>query len=68
MYRDDAQARSVPNGLYIAHLQVSSPNARLEHEEHAPIELEQGTYRIRRQRQLEPTDFDDHEDFGVIED
>ena len=68
MYCDDAQARSVPNGLYIAHLHVSSPNARLEHEEHAPIELEQGTYRIRRQRQLEPTDIDDHEDFGVIED
>ena len=68
MYCNDAQARSVPDGLYIAHLQISSPNARLEHEEHAPIELEQGTYRIRRQRQLEPTDIDDHEDFGVIED
>ena len=68
MYRDDAQARSVPSGLYLAHLHVSSPNARLEHEEHAPIELEQGTYRIRRQRQLEPTDIDDQEDFGVVED
>jgi hypothetical protein len=65
---DGAQARSVPNGLYIAHLHVSSPNARLEHEEHAPIELEQGTYRIRRQRQLEPTDIDDHENFCVVED
>jgi hypothetical protein len=68
MYCEDEHARSVPNGLYIAHLHVNSPNARLEHEEHAPIELEQGTYRIRRQRQLEPTDIDDHEDFCVVED
>jgi len=69
MYRDDAQARSVPSGLYVAHLHVSGPSVRLEHEEHAPIELEQGNYRIRRQRQLEPTDIgDDQGDFGVVED
>jgi hypothetical protein len=28
----------------------------MEHEEHGSINLPQGTYRIRRQRQLEPTD------------
>jgi hypothetical protein len=35
---------------------VEVPGARLEHEEHAPITLEQGTYRVRRQRHLEPSD------------
>src|SRR4051812_2564131 len=56
MYRDDPLAREIPAGFYVAHLQVGGPAARLEHEEHAPIALEQGTYRVRRQRQLEPTD------------
>lgn len=54
MYRDDALARDVPGGLYVAHVRVESPTARLEHEEHAAITLPAGTYRIRRQRQLEP--------------
>ena len=45
-----------------------SPTARLEHEEHAPIALEQGTYRVRRQRQLEPTDIGIHEHFSTLED
>lgn len=63
MYRDDALARDVPGNLYVGHLQVSSLTARLEHEEHAPITLEQGTYRVRRQRQLEPADT-----FSTLED
>ena len=46
MYRDDALARDVPSGLYVAHVEVRSPTGRLEHEEHAPITLERGTYRI----------------------
>jgi hypothetical protein len=43
-------------------------NARLEHEEHAPIPLAQGTYRIRRQRQLEPTDTGFYAEYRALED
>ena len=43
-------------------------SARMEHEEHAPITLEQGTYCVRRQRQLEPTDTGFHEDFSTLGD
>ena len=68
LYRDDALAREIPAGLYVAHVQVKGPAARLEHEEHAPIALEQGTYRVRRQRQLEPTDVGIHEEFSTLED
>jgi hypothetical protein len=67
-YRDDALAREIPAGLYVGHVEVSGPTARLEHHEHAPIALPEGTYRIRRQRQLEPTDIGVHERFGVLED
>jgi hypothetical protein len=68
LYRDEALAREIPSGLYVGHVHVSSPTARLEHEEHAPITLEQGTYRVRRQRQLEPTDIGIHDDFGTLDD
>ena len=68
MYRDDAIARDIPSGLYVAHVEVMSPTGRLVHEEHAPITLEEGTYRVRRQRQLEPTDVGVHEHFGMLED
>jgi hypothetical protein len=68
MYRDDAIARDIPSGLYVAHVAVKSATARLVHEEHAPITLEKGTYRVRRQRQLEPTDVGMHELFGIRED
>jgi hypothetical protein len=68
MYRDDAIARDIPSGLYIAHVMVRSPIARLVHEEHAPITLDKGTYLVRRQRQLEPTDVGMHELFGIRED
>ena len=57
-YRDDALARDIPSNLYVGHVRVSGPSARLEHDEHAPIDLNPGTYRVRRQRQLDPSDLD----------
>ena len=68
LYRDDALARDFPPGLYLAHLRVDGATARVEHEEHAPIILESGTYCVRRQRQLEPTDVGFQADFGIVED
>ena len=68
LYRDDALGREIPSDLYVAHLRVDSPTARLEHDEHAPITLPQGTYRVRRQRHLEPTDIGIHEHFSTRED
>ena len=68
LYRDDAMAREVPQGLYVGHVQVDSRTARLEHEEHAPIALERGTYLVRRQRQLEPTDIGFSERFDALGD
>ena len=56
MFRDDALAREIPAGLYVGHVKVSGAPATLLHEEHAPIALAEGTYRIRRQRELEPKD------------
>ncbi len=52
-FRDDGLARDVPGGLYIGHLTVDN-TARVAHEEHAPIDLPRGTYRVRRQRELDP--------------
>jgi hypothetical protein len=68
LFRDDALAREIPAGLYTLHIQVHSANADLQHEEHAPITLTRGTYRLRRQRQLEPTDTGFYEQYGVLED
>jgi hypothetical protein len=56
MFRDDALAREIPAGLYVGHVKVSGGPATLLHEEHAPISLAEGTYRVRRQRELEPKD------------
>ena len=56
MFRDDALAREIPAGLYVGHVKVSGGPATLLHEEHAPIALAEGTYRVRRQRELEPKD------------
>jgi hypothetical protein len=56
MFRDDRLARDIPAGLYIGHLQVASAYARVTHDEHAPITLPRGTYRVRRQRELGPRD------------
>jgi hypothetical protein len=68
MYRDDALAREIPPDLYVGHIQVEGAAARLEHEEHAPITLPRGTYRIRRQRQLEPADISVYEYINALED
>lgn len=56
MFRDDALARDVPGGLYIGHVKVEGGPATIQHHEHAPIALGEGTYRVRRQRELEPKD------------
>ena len=56
MFRDDALARDVPSGLYIGHVKVAGRSAVVQHQEHAPITLVEGTYRVRRQREVEPTD------------
>lgn len=62
LYRDPALARDVPDNLYLGHLQVTGSAVQLEHEEHAPIRLARGSYRVRRQRHLEPSDIDGHGD------
>ena len=56
MFRDDALAREIPAGLYVGHVKVDSGSALIQHQEHAPISLAEGTYRVRRQRELEPKD------------
>ena len=56
MFRDDALARDIPVNLYVGHVRVDATFARVEHEEHAPLTLTRGTYRVRRQRELEPMD------------
>ena len=56
MFRDDALARDIPGGLYVAHLRVGQAGTRVIHDEHAPLKLEPGTYRVRRQRELQPQD------------
>ena len=54
--REDALARDIPGGLYVGHVKVAEGSAVIEHQEHAPITLREGTYRVRRQRELEPRD------------
>jgi hypothetical protein len=56
MFRDDALAREIPAGLYVGHVKVEGGSAVVRHQEHAPITLLEGTYRVRRQRELEPKD------------
>jgi hypothetical protein len=56
LFRDDALARDIPAGLYVGHVRIDAPSARLTHDEHAPLILPRGTYRVRRQRELEPRD------------
>jgi hypothetical protein len=56
MFRDDALAREIPTGLYVGHVKVEGGPATVRHQEHAPIALGEGTYRVRRQRELEPKD------------
>ena len=56
MFRDDSLARDIPGGLYIGHVNIEGPAARVQHQEHGPLALPKGTYRVRRQRELEPKD------------
>jgi hypothetical protein len=56
MYRDDSLARDIPSDLYAGHLQVQAAFARVEHDEHDTITLPRGTYRVTRQRELQPKD------------
>jgi hypothetical protein len=56
MFRDDALACDMPSDLYIGHVRVAGGPAVVQHDEHAPITLREGTYRVRRQRELEPED------------
>ncbi len=56
LFRDDALARDLPNELYLGHLRVEGACARIQHDEHDDITLPKGTYRLRRQRELEPKD------------
>ena len=56
LFRDDGLARDIPDNLYVGHLKVPTEGANLVHEEHAPIALGEGTYRVRRQREIEPKD------------
>jgi hypothetical protein len=55
-FHDDRLARDIPAGLYLGHVQVGSAYARVTHDEHAPLTLPRGTYRVRRQRELGPQD------------
>jgi hypothetical protein len=55
-FRDDALARDIPGGLYIGHMKIDAPSARVVHQEHGAIDLPTGTYRVRRQRELDPED------------
>ena|SRR5688572_25796504 len=40
------------NGVLFA--RIGNPGGVVKHEEHAPIQLEPGTYRVRRQREYSP--------------
>lgn len=44
-----SSGQAVPGDLYVGHLVVDA-TATLVHEEHAPIVLPRGSYRVRRQR------------------
>ena len=67
-YRDDALARDIPDQLYLGHIRIGGAAAQLLHEEHATLALNPGVYRLRRQRQLEPTDSGLFEDTGIVGD
>ena len=56
LFRDENLATDIPAGLYIGHVRVTSAYARVTHDEHAPVTLLRGTYRVRRQRELGPSD------------
>ena len=49
--RDSAALFQAPGGLY---LRVTGERATLVHQEHGPIELTRGVYRVWRQREYSP--------------
>ncbi len=55
-FRDDGLARDVPSNLYIGHVRVGAEPAHIDHDEHSTITLREGTYRVRRQRELDPSE------------
>lgn len=55
-FRDDGLARDIPANLYIGHVRVAGDTARIDHDEHDTIMLGPGTYRVRRQRELDPSE------------
>ena len=55
-FRDDGLARDVPDGLYIGHVRVTGDSAQVRHDEHDAVTLTPGTWRVRRQRELQPKD------------
>ena len=55
-FRDDGLARDIPGGLYVGHVRVTDSPAKISHDEHSAITLPPGTWRVRRQRELEPRD------------
>ena len=55
-FRDDGLARDIPSNLYIGHVRVGSEPARVDHDEHSTVMLGEGTYRVRRQRELDPSE------------
>lgn len=56
MFRDDTLAQDIPSGLYVGHVKIEGATAFVQHQEHTALSLPAGTYRIRRQRELEPQD------------
>lgn len=52
MFRDDGLARGMPAELYIGHVRVPAGGSEVRHEEHDTIMLEEGTWRVRRQREF----------------
>lgn len=49
-YRPD----DMPSGLSVGLLVIDQNGARLEHQEHAPIDVPPGRYHVRRQREYDP--------------
>lgn len=53
---EDPQTAALYTGGHAAefYLHVTAPGARIVHEEHGPIDLERGFYRVWRQREYAP--------------
>ena len=56
MFRDDALAREIPAGLYVGHVKVDGRLGAHPASGACAHHLGEGTYRVRRQRELEPKD------------